>query len=213
MPANPQQHQQQHHLSACSSWQQGRAWLFAPATHTGCSSSTPARHLPGSVTLPSVQQQQQHPPPQQQLLASIQQQPSLSAAAAAAGRLSNLHGRRLAFIPSVTEQQPAVSTTSSSVASSSHAHGQQPQQQRSLKEALHSAGVRALGGGLPGAAAMVVQVRGCVRLGAVGGCACSCCWTASATSKAEWPPAATAAAAAAAQLADTRDMPQHGSVV
>jgi hypothetical protein len=36
----------------------------------------------------------------------------------------------------------------------SHEHGQQ----RSLQEVLHSAGVRALGGGLPGAAAMVVQV-------------------------------------------------------
>jgi hypothetical protein len=33
------------------------------------------------------------------------------------------------------------------------------QDQRSLRDVLHSAGVRALGGGLPGAAAMVVQVR------------------------------------------------------
>lgn len=48
-------------------------------------------------------------------------------------------------------------SSSSGHASSSsrpHEHGQQ----RSLQEVLHNAGVRALGGGLPGAAAMVVQV-------------------------------------------------------
>lgn len=66
------------------------------------------------------------------------------------------------FVTSISSSNAhgANSSTSSSSSSSSHASsGQHAHEQRSLKEVLHNAGVRALGGGLPGAAAMVVQVR------------------------------------------------------
>jgi len=49
------------------------------------------------------------------------------------------------------------STSDTSSSSSSTGSPHEPSKARSMAEVLHSAGVRALGGGLPGAAAMIVQ--------------------------------------------------------